>query len=85
MAARDGSTMERSIEVDLSSSEDEGEPPAPSPVEQPPLRKTTGGKAARRLLKHRDGGCAPGRRHGRSLPGHRRLRRSAATSGRRSS
>ena len=29
MAARDGSTMERSIEVDLSSSEDEGEPPAP--------------------------------------------------------
>ena len=38
MAARDGSTMERSIEVDLSSSEDEGEPPAPpqppSPAEQ---------------------------------------------------
>ena len=29
MAARDGSTMERSIEVDLSSSEDEGEPPSP--------------------------------------------------------
>ena len=29
MAARDGSTMELSIEVGLSSSEDEGEPPAP--------------------------------------------------------
>ena len=39
MAARDGSTMELSIEVGLSSSEDEGEPPAPpqppSPAEQP--------------------------------------------------
>jgi len=34
MAARDGSTMELSIEVGLSSSEDEGEPPAPP---QPPL------------------------------------------------
>ena len=39
MAARDGSTIEQSIEIDLSSSEDEGEPPAPpqppSPAEQP--------------------------------------------------
>ena len=38
MAARDGSTIEQSIEIDLSSSEDEGEPPAPpqppSPAEQ---------------------------------------------------
>ena len=38
MAARDGSTIEQSIEIDLSSSEDEGEPPAPpqppSPTEQ---------------------------------------------------
>ena len=39
MAARDGSTIEQSIEIDLSSSEDEGEPPAPpqppSPAEPP--------------------------------------------------
>ena len=62
MAARDGSTMERSIEVDLSSSEDEGEPPAPpqppSPVEQaerPPLRKTTGGKAPLMVLSNPGG------------------------------
>ena len=32
MAARDGSTIEQSIEIDLSSSEDEGGPPQPPPV-----------------------------------------------------
>ena len=56
MAARDGSTMELSIEVGLSSSEDEGEPPPPPQpplmVVQvpPPLRKTTGGKPPRKQL-----------------------------------
>ena len=56
MAARDGSTMELSIEVGLSSSEDEDEPPVPPQpplmVVQvpPPLRKTTSGKPPRKQL-----------------------------------
>lgn len=77
MAARDGSTMELSIEVGLSSSEDEGEPPAPpqpSPAEQPPQDepehchfavrlKVQGLEATPRTKQH----AKPRRRRGRPL------------------